>query len=82
MRAIVPSRASVRAHAVTITVPQKSSPRAPKPRAPIRTPTVPATVTAFGVTPRRSRRRAVGLTTYDTRARAGTLTIFAMAVPP
>ena len=37
---------------------------------------------AFGVTPSRRRRRAVGMTPCETMARAGTCTIFAMAGQP
>src|SRR5918997_1392788 len=46
---------------------------------PTTTPTGPATVTMFGVTPRRSRDRAIGSTTCPRTARPVLLKIFAMA---
>ncbi len=77
-RAMFPSTRSEKTKTVMTIVPQKNSPIGKKTSAPAITPAVPMSVTASGLTPRRSSSAANGVRTRVKNARAY---LFSMAFP-
>lgn len=65
-----PSTRSEKMNRVTVTVPQKNSPRGKNTSAPATDPAVPIRVTASGLTPQRSSSAANGVRTRVKKARA------------